>query len=135
MPDLRSERAGRVTRAALGQWRPAPVPEPRLDPAVFGRPALERSAVILLHALARLEYALSPGGLLRAWAKLCLRLCLILACPALLVVPALAVLACGFADLTAALALACSNLLSILLRLAAFAAAAALALAFVRSRR
>ncbi len=98
---------------SLLRWTPAPVPAPGLDPQLGRRPALERAAKVLLYQLHVLEYALFPAGELRAWMRICLRISLILALPALFVMPALIVLATGLADITAAGARTCRSLLEI----------------------
>jgi hypothetical protein len=74
---------------------------------------LERAAKVLLYQLHSLEYALFPAGELRAWTRICLRISLILALPAIFVMPALLVLAHGLAEITAAGARTCRSLLEI----------------------
>jgi hypothetical protein len=83
---------------------------------------LERAAKVLCYQIHQLEYALFPAGELRAWLRICLRICLILALPALFVMPTLIVLATGLADITAAGARTCRSLLEITVHLVITAA-------------
>ena len=103
----------RTLLRAVCRWDPAPIPAPGIDPQVGRRAALERAAEVLRYRLHALEYALFPEGELRAWMRICLRICLMLALPTLFILPALVALATGLADVTAAGARICRSLLEI----------------------
>lgn len=106
------EKCRRFCRSVF-RWSPAPVPAPGIDPHIGRRPALERAAKVLGYQIYAVEFALFPGGEMRAWLRICLRVCLILALPALFFMPALIVLTTGLADITAAGARMCRSLLEI----------------------
>jgi len=129
----------RTTMKVLIKWDPKPVSETVIDPAIFKRSALERASCILIHTLLRLEFAISPQGVLREWARLCLRLCIMLSLPALLVMPALIVLADGILEITAAATVIFSNLLNsvinIVMSVAIIAAVIAVAAEIMKTRR
>jgi hypothetical protein len=110
---LPSHEIRRSLGRAACRWNPAPVPAPGIDPQIGRRPALERAAKVLVYQIQSFEYSLFPKGELRAWLRICLRISLILALPALFVMPALIVLATGLADITAAGASICLSLLKI----------------------
>jgi hypothetical protein len=86
------------------------------------RPALERTAKVLVYQIQSFEYSLFPKGELRAWLRICLRISLILALPALFITPILVVLSAGLADITAAGARTCRSLLEITVCLVIIAA-------------
>ena len=67
--------------------RPVPLDRPQVDRHLTELSAIERAAEVLRFSAYRLEYALSPGGHLRAWFKLNLLLALLLAIPTVLVMP------------------------------------------------
>lgn len=119
---------------ALFRWAPAPIPSPGIDPHVGWRPPLERAAEVLRYRLHCLEHTLSPDGELRAWGKVCLRICLVLALPALFVIPLLVVIARGLVDLTSAGARICQNLLEIVLSVVVIAVVLLVAVKALKSR-
>jgi len=77
-----------------------PAPAAKLSGLGF----LERSAAALVYQVLRLEYTLSPAGHLRAWALLGLMTGLVLAIPAVLVIPPVTLIAAGLATWSAYLA-------------------------------
>jgi len=87
----------RIRHLIASAWRPEPLTEPIVPGDLPDLPFLERSTEVIKFQLLRLEYALSAGGGLRAWFKLNLVLCLILAAPALLVVPFVTAIVAGIA--------------------------------------
>lgn len=129
-----SETALRSAWRALLKWDPEPVATPGIEPHICRRPAIERAALIIRYRLFCLEHVLSPQGELREWAKLWMRICLVLSAPALLALPVLAAIANGLVDITAAGASICLNLLLILVRVIAIAFVLAAAAAFLRAR-
>lgn len=91
--------------------RSVPLSLPRVDTSLADLSPLRRSAEVLRYQLLRFEYALSPEGSLRAWLKLNLLVGLLLAIPALLVVPIVTALLGAFASWTAFLLQAVLNVL------------------------
>lgn len=77
----------RTRSLVLRHWEPTPLAPPHVDPGMAQFTALERSAEVFRYGLHRLEYWLSPKGWLREWLRFNLRFALLLAVPALLVVP------------------------------------------------
>jgi hypothetical protein len=117
-PFLQS-RVAALANTLKAAWQPKPVPLPHVDPDLTEFPAIERSAEVFRYKLLQLEYALSPGGALRAWLKMNLLVCLILGIPALLVVPVITFLIGSFATWTVYLYQATLNVLYTLLTLVA----------------
>ena len=76
----------------LTGFDPQPIAPPHLDPNLLTEPSITRAAGILHHQLHRIEYGLSPGGALRAWIKLCLRIAVVIGVPALILLPILSIL-------------------------------------------
>ncbi|TLD71663.1 hypothetical protein FEM03_05865 [Phragmitibacter flavus] len=68
-------------------WSPQPLPPPRVDVELSKLSLLERAAEVLRYMFTKAEYWVSPGGALREWVKLNLRLGLLIAIPAVLVAP------------------------------------------------
>jgi hypothetical protein len=95
---------------------------------------LYRTAEILRYRLHTLEYALAPRGTLRAFLMLCMMLGLLIGIPAILIIPAIVVLLYGLADMTAAIAAICMNILRALLAVAGIVAACWGLIAFFRKR-
>lgn len=85
----------------LGASRPLDLPRP--DPDIARMGCVERSAEALRYALLRLEYFVSPDGMLRRWNRLVLRLAAFLAVPALVLVPLTLLFLEGVADSVALL--------------------------------
>lgn len=121
----------RTAWSALFIWNPKPIPEPVFDPSVLNRCALERASTILAYSLLKLEFAISDQGLLREWSRLCLRLCLALSLPALLIMPAVVVMTNGILEFTTAVSLIFSNLLEIIITIVVSAIIIATVIAIV----
>jgi hypothetical protein len=77
----------RTRGLVLKTWEPKSLPRPKVDRALARFTALERSAEVFRYNFNRAEYWLSPGGWLREWIRLNIRLAFLLAIPALLVGP------------------------------------------------
>ena len=92
-------------------WQPAPLATPVPVETLSVLDFMERSAAALAYQVLRLEYALSPAGHLRAWAMLSLKIGLMLAIPAILVVPPVTWILSGMATWSAHLAAIALNLL------------------------
>ena len=96
-PLVRQERSlpGTAWHTLAAAWNPRPVPRPSVDPDLPDYPSVTRTAEVLRYHMLMLEHALSRGGGLRAWLKLNLLIGLVLAAPALLVVPVVTLLLSG----------------------------------------
>jgi len=92
-------------------WHPAPVPEPRIDPLLTRRSAIERSTEVLTYWCFRLEWWVSPGGTLREWLRLNFYAALFIAIPTFLIVPLVTILLTQFVTWTALLAAIVRNLI------------------------
>ena len=68
-------------------WQPKPVDQPTVDPSFHQMDPLTRATESWRYVLLSMEHWLSGGGWLREWIRQVLRLALILAAPAFLVVP------------------------------------------------
>ncbi len=68
-------------------WRPKPLPAPVVDVDLPHLTAIERSAEVCRFILTKLEYALSPLGVLREFLKVNIRLAISIAIPVLMVAP------------------------------------------------
>lgn len=91
-------------------WQPVPIDVPVIDHGLNDMTMLERVTEITRFQLHQFEYAVSPGGGLRAWLRMNMLLAMVLIIPALLVVPVVTSLAGQFANLTAFLLQASVNL-------------------------
>ena len=83
----RRGRAGTLVATIRIAARATPIDRPQVDHQLTELSAIERAAEVLSYSAYRLEYALSPGGHLRAWLKLNLLLALLLAIPTVLIMP------------------------------------------------
>ena len=83
-----------------------------MDPELPHLPAIERAAEVLRYQTLRLEYALSPDGLLRAWLRLIMRLAAFALFPTVLLVPGVTFILGEFRDWTAFLLAAVENLVA-----------------------
>ncbi|MBA4419382.1 MAG: hypothetical protein C0392_15980 [Syntrophus sp. (in: bacteria)] len=101
----------RMRHLLASAWKPEPLAEPIVPSDLEDLPFLERSTEVIKFQLLRLEYALSAGGGLRTWFKLNLVLCLILAAPALLVVPFVTAIVAGIATWSAYILQTVQNIL------------------------
>lgn len=86
----------RIVTALRTAWQPIPPPPPQLDSNVDHLPWFERVAEVVRFNLLSLEHAISPNGGLRAWLKLNVLLAIVLAIPAVLLVPLITYLLSGF---------------------------------------
>ena len=68
-------------------WQPKTLSIPRVDPGFGSLTCAERAAEVMRYSMRKAEYWLSPKGHLREWLRFNLKLALLLAVPALLVVP------------------------------------------------
>ncbi|WP_050025390.1 hypothetical protein [Verrucomicrobium sp. BvORR034] len=68
-------------------WSPQPLPTPRVDPELSQFSGVERSAEVFRYNFRLAEYWLSPGGFMREWIRLNVRIALALLVPSVLVVP------------------------------------------------
>ena len=91
-------------------WRPMPLDEPVPDENLDEYDFLTRAAEALKYQVLRIEYNLSSGGRLRNWLKLNMLAFLILAIPALLILPPLAAIMSGVASITGYIMLAIKNI-------------------------
>ena len=71
----------------LMPWHPREIEPPVVQPALHRMGAVERSAEVIRYAVRTAEYWVSPQGSLREWLRLNLWFALVLAVPALLIVP------------------------------------------------
>lgn len=110
---------GETIRAS---YDPRPLAKPTVDPHLATLPAIERVAEVCRYTLAKLEYSLSAGGGLRAWFKLNLLIAVLLAIPALLVLPVITLVLGTFASWAEFLAVIASHLLSATMAVVATAA-------------
>jgi small-conductance mechanosensitive channel len=84
-------------------WNPQPIPVPAINPDLEVLPAIERIAEVLRYQLLQIEYGLSNRGGLREWMRLVAVLTLVLAIPAVLIVPLVTVFLYAAASWTALL--------------------------------
>lgn len=96
-------------------WNPQPLPVPAINPDLEELPAIERIAEVLRYQLLHIEYGLSNRGGLREWVRVVVVLSLVLAIPAILLVPLLTVFISAAATWTAMLFLIAKNILYALL--------------------
>jgi hypothetical protein len=68
-------------------WNPQPLAVPSIDPTLDEMSTLERITEVLRYQLLSLEYGLSNRGGLREWARVAIVLSMVLAIPAVMVVP------------------------------------------------
>lgn len=100
-----------IGRALMLAWRPIPVEPPALDSHIETLSGVERVAEVLRFNVLTIEAAISPHGGLRAWLKLNVLVALVLAIPAILVVPVITYLLSGFSTWSQFLAEIANNLL------------------------
>jgi len=85
---------------ALQLWHPTPLAPPSVNHALPRLPAIQRYSEVVRYSWARLEYWVSPGGQLRAWARFNVGLALFLGIPAVCVVPIITLLLGQFTSWT-----------------------------------
>jgi len=100
-PSLRSE----IT------WEPKPILKPEVDPDLPELSWPERSAEVLRYSFQRLEYWVSPSGVIREWFRLVFKVFLMLAIPAFLLCPVVTFVFLQVETWTAALLAIVLNLL------------------------
>jgi len=83
--------------AIRASYNPQPVEAPSIDPQLPTLPAVLRVAEVCRFTLSKLEYSLSSGGGLRAWFKLNLLIALLIAAPAILILPVITLVLGTFA--------------------------------------
>ncbi len=78
-----------ISRQSLTKkaWHPAALLPPQVDSEFELLGPIERSAEVLCYQCRKAEYWISPGGWLREWIRLNLRVAVFLAIPAITVVP------------------------------------------------
>lgn len=86
----------RISRAFMLAWSPIRVKPPELDSHLETLSGVERVSEVLRFSALSVEVAISPHGGLRAWLKLNVLVALVLAIPAILVVPIITYLLSGF---------------------------------------
>lgn len=101
-------------------WNPQPLPAPSIDQNLGNMPTLERITEVLRYQLLQIEYGLSSRGGLREWARVVVVLSLVLAIPAVLVVPLVTVFLAAAVSWTAMLFQIAQYLLFALLTVIAF---------------
>ena len=99
-----------IGRTISASYDPQPIARPAVNPQLPLMTAIPRITEVCRYSLAKLEYSLSSGGGLRAWFKLNLLLALMIAIPALLVMPAITLVLGTFATWTDFLAMAATNI-------------------------
>lgn len=92
-------------------WRPIPVEPPIIDSDLQSLSAIERVAEVLRFNALSFEFSVSPKGGLRAWLKLNFLVGLVLAIPALTLIPVITFILNGFATWTQFLVQIADNLL------------------------
>lgn len=96
-------------------WNPQPMPIPAIDPDLEELPVFERITEVLRYQLLQIEYGLSNRGGLREWARVVMVLSLVLAIPAILVVPLVTVFITAAVSWTAMLFVIAKSILTTLL--------------------
>ena len=76
-----------IAGAINASWNPRPLPVPKVDPRLPHLPALQRITEASQYTILKLGYSLSAGGSVRAWLKLNVLLAIVLAIPAVIVLP------------------------------------------------
>jgi hypothetical protein len=76
-----------VRRFFLKHWQPHELAPPEVDLALHQLTAVERSAEVFRYTLQSLEHWLASSGWLREWIRFNIRLALMIAAPAVLIVP------------------------------------------------
>lgn len=113
-----------LVAALTAAWQPYAIRPPTVDQDLTCLSGIERSAEVLRYVSLQLEYALSPGGGLRAWLRLNLLMCFLLSLPAILVVPVITWVLSTFTTWSAFVFQAALNLLYTTLAVAAIVAVA-----------
>lgn len=92
-------------------WQPHPIAPPTVDPSLPQLSGIERSAEVIRHSLLTAEYWIAPNGWLRAWFRLNIRLAVIVAIPAFLIVPLVTFALGQFSNWASLIAQTSTNLL------------------------
>lgn len=101
----------RISRALMLAWSPIRVEPPELDSHLESLSGVERVSEVLRFSVLSVEAAISPHGGLRAWLRLNMLVALVLAIPAVLVVPVITYLLSGFSTWSQFLGEIANNLL------------------------
>lgn len=109
------------------------LPVPVITGDLAKLPALERSAEVLRYSVLRIEYWLSPRGLLRGILRLSLTLALLLGLPTLIVGPVVLLLLEGVAAAAALLAATAASLAALSFSLIAAVIGFAVLTALIRT--
>lgn len=88
-----------------------PLPCPIINRQLGKLPALERSGEVIRYTILKMEYWISPGGLLRGWLRFNLCAALLLGIPSAFIVPVVTLLLSSAATWAALLAELTGNLL------------------------
>ncbi len=99
-----------LARTIRASFDPQPIAVPEVDPELPYLPAPERISEVCRYTLAKLEYALSSGGGLRAWFKLNAVIACILAVPVFTILPVVTFAFGTFATISAYLLAMTQNL-------------------------
>ena len=138
MADLPTTQACRIPAAVHSffaeAWLPEPLPAPCVIKDLSRLGFLERASAALTYQVLRLEYALSPAGHLRAWVLLSIKTGLVLAIPAVLIVPLVTWLLTGLATWAALLAAIALNMLLALVYVVLIAAILSAIVGVARSK-
>lgn len=92
-------------------WQPQPIASPTVDPALHQLSGIERSAEVIRHSLLSAEYWIASNGWFRAWFRLNVRLAVIVAIPALMIVPLVTFALGQFSNWASLIAQTSTNLL------------------------
>lgn len=103
--------SSRLLHVIRSAWRPTPVPRPSISLDLERLAPIERVAEVLRFDALLAERSLSPRGGLRAWVRLNVLTALVIALPALVVVPIVTCLLGGFVTWSELLARIAVNLL------------------------
>lgn len=100
-PNLRSDIA----------WNPTPIDKPAVHRSLPHLPWPQRVGGVLTYSMARMEYWISPSGILREWLRLVVKISLYLAIPAFLLVPIITLLLMEAVSFTEAISQIAVNVL------------------------
>ena len=78
---------GKPLKGELVPWNPRPVERPTVAPDLVRMDPVVRSAEVLRYSVRRTEFWLSPMGGLREWFRLNLWIAILLAIPAIVIIP------------------------------------------------
>ena len=111
------QQATKILSRTVGEalrYDPSPLDPPEVDPDLTNMPAIERSGEVFRFQTLNIEHSLSPGGTLREWLKVVVRIAIILAVPTILLVPVITFLLSGLSEWSTFLARVAVNLTVVL---------------------